>query len=97
MTEKSLFQYSLNIRNAENIAYNRFTKYLLQDVSHAIDAFDKSKEDPDTKSFYTSLGMSQGNDTFSDDLIRKTPDIQTRELTLSFLKNFKEIFNEKTL
>ncbi len=52
---RSLFQYSLSIKNAENIAYNRFTKYLLKDISNALRVFDAQHEDPDVKSTTTAL------------------------------------------
>lgn len=56
---RGLFQYSLSMKNAENIAYNRFTKYLLRDISTALKAFDTQKEDPDISSLYASLGIPQ--------------------------------------
>jgi hypothetical protein len=43
------------MKNAENIAYNRFTKYLLKDISNALRVFDAQNEDPDVASTYTSL------------------------------------------
>ena len=33
---RGLFQYSISMKNVENTAYNRFTKYLLKDVSSAL-------------------------------------------------------------
>jgi hypothetical protein len=94
---RGLFQYSLSMKNAENIAYNRFTKYLLRDISTALKSFDKQKEDPEISSLYATLGIPQGSDTLSEEQIKKLPDTQSKDVILWFLKNFKWIFNEKTL
>ncbi len=47
------------MKNAENIAYNRFTKYLLKDVSANIQVFDKTKADPEISALYASLGVPE--------------------------------------
>ena len=94
---RSLFQYTLTMKNAENIAYSRFTKYLLRDITKALTVFDKTNEDPDVASTFALLGLPTGSDTLSEDQIRKLPDIQSRDVILWFLKNFKWIFNEKSL
>ncbi|MBC7503535.1 VCBS repeat-containing protein [Candidatus Gracilibacteria bacterium] len=94
---RSLFQYTLTMKNAENIAYSRFTKYLLRDVTKALTTFDKTNEDPDIASTFASLGLPTGGDTLAEDQISKLPDIQSRDVILGFLKNFKGIFNEKSL
>jgi hypothetical protein len=47
------------MKNAENIAYNRFTKYLLRDISTSLKTFDKQKEDPSVTALYASLGVPQ--------------------------------------
>lgn len=94
---RAAFQYALSIQNSENIAYNRYTKYLLSDVSKALESYDTKNTDPDISATYTSLGIDPGSDTLGADQIKKLPDIQTREVIQSFLKNFKGIFNEKSL
>ncbi len=93
---KKLFQYGLSMQNSENLAYKRFTKYLLKDLNSAMLAFDKtnSKEYDDT---LTDLGISPGSDILSDEVINTMPDIQTETPIRSILTNFKGIFNEKTL
>jgi hypothetical protein len=85
------------MQNSENIAYNRFTKYLLSDISHALQSFDEQHVDSELSQLTTSFGIPSGSDTLSDKQIQKIPDIQTREATLAFLKNFQSIFNEKSL
>lgn len=84
------------MQNAENVAYKRFTKYLLKDINSAILQFDKSnnQEYNDTLS---SLGVTPGSDGFDDATIDIMPDIQTEAPIMSFLKDFKSIINEKTL
>ncbi len=70
------------MKNAENIAYSRFTKYLLRDITKALTVFDKTNEDPDIASTFASLGLPTGSDTLSEDQIRKLPDIQSRDVIL---------------
>ncbi len=94
---RNLFQYSLSIQNSENIAYNRFTKYLLRDISTSLQAFDAKTADPDITALYASFWIPQGSDTLSEDQIKKLPDSQTKNIILWFLKTFKGIFNEKSL
>lgn len=52
MDARGLFQYSLSMKNAENIAYNRFTKYLLRDISANLQVFDAQAGDPDVAALY---------------------------------------------
>ncbi len=66
-------------------------------MSHALKLFDMGNVDADTASTYTSLGLPPGDDTLSAEEIKKLPDIQTKNVILGFLKNFKGIFNEKSL
>jgi hypothetical protein len=94
---RAAFQYALSMQNSENIAYNRYTKYLLTDVSKALQSYDAQNTDPDIEATYTSLGIDPGSDTLGADQIHKLPDIQTKEVIQGFLKNFKGIFNEKSL
>jgi hypothetical protein len=94
---RAAFQYALSMQNSENIAYNRYTKYLLTDVSKALESYDAKNADPDITATYQSLGIDPGSDTLGTDQIQKLPDIQTREVIQGFLKNFKGIFNEKSL
>lgn len=56
---RGLFAYSLSMKNAENIAYNRFTKYLLRDISSAFRDFDATTKDPEISSLYASLGIPE--------------------------------------
>jgi hypothetical protein len=46
---------------------------------------------------YASIGIPAGSDTLGSGQIAKLPDIQTRTVIESMLKNFSSIFNEKTL
>jgi hypothetical protein len=94
---RAAFQYALSMQNSENIAYNRYTKYLLSDVSKALQSYDTQYADPDISATYASLGIDPGSDTLSADQIKKLPDVQTREVIQGFFKNFKGIFNEKSL
>ncbi len=92
-----LYQYALTMANAENIAYNRFTKYLLRDINKALEIFDNKSKDPEMTSLYADLGLSEWSDTLTGSQIEKLPDIKSKEVILWFLKNFKGIFNSKTL
>ena len=56
---RAVFQYELSMKNAENLAYNRFTKYLLGDISSALRTFDAKNADSDIASIYASLGLPQ--------------------------------------
>jgi hypothetical protein len=47
------------MKNAENIAYKRFTKYLLKDISSALRVFDAQNQDTEIISLYTSLGIPE--------------------------------------
>ncbi len=97
ISARGLFQYALAMKNSENIVYNRFTKYLLRDISKALADFDAKESDPETTAMYASLGLPLWSDSLSEDQIQKLPDIQTKNVSLSFLKNFKSIFNDKAL
>ncbi len=70
------------MKNAENIAYSRFTKYLLRDISTSLKGFDAQKSDPEISALYASLGIPEGSDTLSEDQIKKLPDIQSKEVIL---------------
>jgi hypothetical protein len=94
---RSLFQYALSMKNSENIAYKRFTKYLLKDINTTLLQFDSANADPDESSFLAWLWISPGQNGFDDATISSMPDIQTREPIMNFLKDFKSIINEKTL
>lgn len=93
---RKFFQYSLAMQNAENIAYKRFTKYLLKNINDTLLQFDEvnNKEYNET---LASFGIDQWQDGLTDEMILKMPDIQTQVPIQSFLKNFKSIINEKTL
>lgn len=56
---RSLFQYSLTMKNSENIAYKRFTKYLLEDINRTLLEFD-TIHDQEFADFAKSLGLSSG-------------------------------------
>lgn len=59
ISARALFQYNLFIQNRENVAYNRFTKYLLGDISHALQSYDAKSADPDVTAMYQSLGIPE--------------------------------------
>ncbi len=56
---RSLFQYALSMKNSENIAYSRFTKYLLEDINTTLLQFDTT-QDKEFNDFAASLGLSTG-------------------------------------
>lgn len=93
---KDVFQYGLTMKNSENIAYSRFTKYLLKDITSAINVFDATYN-ADQNQLLQSLGLDPGQDSLEDSAMVNTPDIHTRTPILSLLKDFKSIINEKTL
>ena len=93
---RSLFQYGLYIQNIENLAYNRYSKYLLRDINTALKMFDASNE-KEYHDLLASLGIDGGSDTLTEDAIKDTPDIQTRTHINTLLKKFNGIFNNKVL
>ena len=54
---RELFQYGLSMQNSENLAYNRFTKYLLKDVNTALLQFDQVNN-KESNATLASLGIS---------------------------------------
>lgn len=93
---RSLFQYALSIQNAENIAYERFTKYLLSDINRTLLQFDAA-QDREYNDFVTSLGLSAGGNGFDQATIDGMQDIHTKNPILSMLKDFQSIINKNTL
>ena len=93
---KSLFQYALSMQNSEDIAYSRFTKYLLTDLNRAVDTYDETN-DTETRNLLESLGIDPGKDTLDAEAFAQVPDIQTETPILALLKDFSSIFNKKTL
>lgn len=79
---RALFQYSLYIKNIENMAYSRYTKHLLRDITKILNDFDKKTEDPEITDMFAELGISPGNDTLSEEQIKKLPDIQSKNVIL---------------
>lgn len=64
------------------MAYGRYTKHLLRDISKVLTDFDKKTEDPEITSMFSELGISPGNDTLSEEQIKKLPDIQSKNIIL---------------
>ncbi len=62
---RSLFQYTLSMQNAENLAYKRFTKYLLGDLNKTLLQFDAA-QDGEYTDFVESLGLTSGGDGFDE-------------------------------
>ena len=84
------------MQNSENIAYSRFTKYLLTDLNRVVDAYDTTY-DTETRDLLGSLGIDPGKDTLDAEAFELVPDIQTETPILALLKDFSSIFNKKTL
>ena len=84
------------MKNSENIAYNRFTKYLLGDLNAIIDRFDTT-QNTEVNDFLRARGIDPGKDTLEGGAIANLPDIQTKTPILSILKDFSDIINDKTL
>lgn len=90
MDERRYMQYGQKITNAENLSYQRFTKYFLKDLNTFFKEYDDAKnENADVK-----LG---GSNIFGENEIATLPDIQTRPIIENLLKDFVEIFNKKVL
>lgn len=94
---KSVFQYDLYIKNIENFAYKRFTKYLLTDIGNAIDNYDSANSDKGLDEYKASLGYPKGSNTLSGALVSTLPDIQTVQPISAYIKKFYEVLNKKTL
>ncbi|MBP9779728.1 hypothetical protein KBD33_03855 [Candidatus Gracilibacteria bacterium] len=93
---RSLFQYGLAIKNAENLAYKRFTKYLLSDINKVLEDFDKT-ENAALNTLVQSKGKDPHGSSFSPEVIASMPDIQTKVPIQTLLKDFQSIINKKTL
>jgi hypothetical protein len=94
---RSLFQYTLGIQNAENLAYNRFTKHLLSDLNKTLLAFDAS-ENTEQNDYLAELGITgNGGDGFDEDTIKDMQDIHTKIPIQSIIKDFQSIINKNTL
>lgn len=99
---RRVFQYGLWIANAENLAYARFTKYVLKDINEKLKDYDL-KNDAGYADLIASLGIDGldaskiSSNVLSDDLIAQTPDIQTSTIIENFLSSFDKIFNKKVL
>jgi hypothetical protein len=52
---RSLFQYALSMKNAENIVYKRFTKYLLKDINTALLQYDSDHTDASQTALLASI------------------------------------------
>ncbi len=95
---KSVYQYSLSIANAENLAYSRFTKYLLTDINKAIALYDSKNSDTELDAFAQQAGIgSRGSDTMDQSSIDQIPDIQTARPIAGLLKKLYETLNKKTI
>lgn len=96
------FQYALWVKNAENLAYNRFSKYLLEDINKALKDYDLQHND-EYADLIKRLGIdgvdaeTAASNTLSPELIKSTPDIQTPTIIKSLLMPFDQIFNTKVL
>lgn len=64
------------------MAYSRYTKYLLRDITKILNDYDKKTADPEITDMFAELGISPGNDTLSEDQIKKIPDIQSKNVIL---------------
>lgn len=93
---RALYQYVLSMKNMENFAYKRFSKYLLSDINSALAEYD-SKNNKEQNETLASLGINGGSDTLDAESIAKMPDIQTVQPIRSLTKRFFEIINTKTL
>jgi hypothetical protein len=93
---RSLFQYALSMQNSENLAYKRFTKYLLGDLNRTLIQFD-AKKDQESNDFMKSLGVPSLGNGLSDEAVATMQDINSRTPIQAMLKDFKSIINSKTL
>lgn len=104
ITPKNAFQYLLRIKNAENIAYQRFTKKMLATINAEIQKFDQ-KNDAEHNALIEELqsqnpsefGNTKLSSGLSEDQIKNTPDIQTEPIITEMLSPFHEVFNKKIL
>jgi hypothetical protein len=94
----TMYKYALYSQNIENIAYNRWSKYLLTDIMEAMRQFQNTQSGA-VDAYAQSLGLTGvlGDDTMDQSAIDKLPDIQTRQPILAYLKRFYETINQKTL
>lgn len=93
---RSLFQYTLGLQNAENIAYKRFTKYLLWHLNTALLAFDAS-QNSEVDDYLSELGITGSADGLDQDTIKDMPDIHTKVPIQAIIKDFQSIINKNTL
>lgn len=93
---RSLYQYILSMRNMENFAYKRFSKYLLSDINESLKAFD-AQNDAAMNDTLSALGVTPGSNSLDTADIMKLPDIQTVQQIRTLTKKFYEVINAKTL
>lgn len=85
------------MQNAENLSYNRYSKYLLEDINRVLLEYDQNS-DADYYATLAELGIdTAGQNGFTDEHIASAPDIQTIPIIQGLLKKFHEIINKKTL
>ncbi len=68
---RSLYQYGLYIKNLENLAYNRYSKYLLSDINNALKMFDMSWEESYDELVQRVIATNTGESTPSNEAFRQ--------------------------
>lgn len=92
-----LFSYALYMGNVENIAYKRFSKYLLKDLVEFLNLRKQVTTTSAESDVYASLGVDTEESIFPLDQIDTLPDIQTATPIEKLTKKFFEIINAKSL
>ncbi len=91
--------YALFIKNAEEIVYNRFSKYFLGYIISELNSLKKNDQSDIEKNILLAAGVDPEtqNSVFPLSQIGKMPDIQTRIPAMQLMKQFYELVNKKTL
>jgi hypothetical protein len=95
----TMYKYALFTQNAENVKYKRWGKSLLKDISTSLAQFSKASSGAEDALASAALGtgVTLWDESLDDASIATLPDIQTASPIMSYLKQFHETINKKTL
>jgi hypothetical protein len=90
---QDLAAYKLYLSSAEELIYNRYSKYFLQYITSELDK-DKANFETEERAYLDSLGL--GSTPVADEFAN-TPDIQTKTMIIAILKKFHDLINKQAL
>ncbi len=90
---QDLAAYKLYLSHAEELIYNRYSKYFLQYITDELEK-DKAQFEVEERAYLESFGM--GAAPIADEFAQ-TPDIHTRSMILALMKKFHDLINKQAL